>query len=66
MYGIQRIAIGGNTLSTPNFSTQTKLIDLDKDIDSADKVQPGDVEVFPFDANPVDCPSGSGNPPGHG
>lgn len=65
VYGIQRISINGNTLSTPNFSTQTKLIDLDKDIDSADKVQPGDVEVFPFDASTINCPSGGGGP-GHG
>lgn len=62
VYGLQRFALGGNLLSTPSFSTITKLIDLDKDVSVNDKVQPGDVEVIQFNANTVNCPApGGGN-----
>lgn len=59
-YGLQRFRHVGNLSSTPSWSTKTKIIDLDKDVSANDKSQPGDVEVFPFNARMNDCPSSSG------
>ncbi len=69
VYGLQRFAWKGNsTLAANTWSSITKLIDLDHNVSLADKSQPGDVEVFPFTANMVNCPSsssGGGGGAGH-
>lgn len=67
VYGLQRFAWKGNsTLAANTWSSITKLIDLDHNVSVADKSQPGDVEVVPFNASMINCPStGGGGGAGH-